>query len=744
MIFEFKNYQENAIVRLKRQINELLETDENKVCVFKAPTGSGKTLMMAEFLKRLIDSRIDRKQFSFVWIAVNKLHDQSRNSLRKYYDQNGVGIKCSYFDDLGDRKIGENEILFLNWASINKKDNIYVSANEYNNNLSNIIERTKNEGRIIILIVDESHNTAGSAISKGIIDDLAPKITIEVSATPKIESDYRVVIEPSEVRIDGMIKNEILVNPDFENFIVDETKNDRAADEIILEEAIKKRMQLRKKFEALGSNVNPLLLIQLPDKKGDYDKKDEIIAMLTEFGYTTENGRLAIYLSDKNEKINLANIEKNENEVEIMLFKQAIALGWDCPRASILVLFRQWSEENFTFSIQTLGRIMRMPEQKHYVDPALNTAYVFTSLPDIQTRIDENILKDFKVFSGKRISEYKDLNLTSYHTKRFREETRLSSDFNQHFINSGNKLKLKGKFVLDHNTVNTKLIVGGRIVDSDKESKSIFKVGTLDVRKNEVELQNAFDMFVRNNLAPFASEQRSLGRIKSSIYQFFDVSRNEDEWSKIQAAVLADENRQSVIDVINLAKETYQQEVGKGKNQLIRNEEMWNIPKQINYSLGFIKKDYKKSVIQPYYAKTSGINKLNLSEEDSLIEVEFMNFLEKSKGVVWWFKNGRSDATYFAVPYLEHEIQKPFYVDFMVMSKSGRIGLFDTKAGITAETAKERAEGLSEYISKENLKGKNLFGGIVVQKEGSWRYQDGWRFEYNPNDLSGWEFLDLT
>ena len=162
MIFEFKNYQENAVVKLKREINELLDADGNKVCIFKAPTGSGKTLMMAEFLKRLIDSRIDGKKFSFVWIAVNKLHDQSRNNLRKYYDQNGVGIKCSYYEDLDDRKIGENEILFLNWASINKKDNLYVRANERDNNLTSVIARTKDEGRIIFLVIDESHHTANS------------------------------------------------------------------------------------------------------------------------------------------------------------------------------------------------------------------------------------------------------------------------------------------------------------------------------------------------------------------------------------------------------------------------------------------------------------------------------------------------------------------------------------------------------------------------------------------------------
>ena len=50
---EFKNYQERAVVDLKQEVNRLLNADGDKVCIFKSPTGSGKTLMMAEFLKRL-------------------------------------------------------------------------------------------------------------------------------------------------------------------------------------------------------------------------------------------------------------------------------------------------------------------------------------------------------------------------------------------------------------------------------------------------------------------------------------------------------------------------------------------------------------------------------------------------------------------------------------------------------------------------------------------------------------------
>jgi type III restriction enzyme len=747
MWIEFKNYQERAIVDLKQEVNRLLNADGDKVCIFKSPTGSGKTLMMAEFLKRLIDSRVDGKKFSFVWIAVNKLHDQSRNNLKKYYDQFGVGIKCSYFEDLDEKRIAENEILFLNWASINKKENVYVRANERDNNLSSVISKTKDEGRIVILIIDESHHTASSEKSKELIHDIGPKVTIEVSATPQLNNANRIVeVDLKDVKDEGMIKKEIAINRGFNDYLVDKKKSDKAADEIVLESALKKRLELIKKLEKEGSNVNPLLLIQIPDSKsGISDKKDIVIELLSKYGITTENRKLAIYLSDKDNKINLENIEKNQNEVEVMIFKQAIALGWDCPRASILVLFRQWREENMTFSIQTLGRIMRMPEQHHYKDEDLNLGYVYTSLEDI--KVAEDLSRDYiTVFEGKRKDDYQDLDFVSYHSKRFREETRLSSDFVPVFFDAAEQLKLKSRVSLKSSIVSTKLIADGIIVDPDKEMPSIEKKGTLDIPKNEVELQNAFDMFVRNNLTPFAPELRSIKRINDCIYRFFDKNfkMGVDDWAKIQAIVLAEENKQAFIDTINKAKEIYEETVGKGKSELVQNDELWNVPKIINYNLSFKKKDYSRSIIQPYYAKTSGGSSLNLFEEDSEIESEFINLLEKAKKVKWWFKNGKSDATYFAVPHTEHGVPKPFYVDFIVMMKDGSIGLFDTKGGYTAELAKSRSEGLAKYIKEHSKKNKKLFGGIVLHDKKSWRLNDKDKYSYDPNNLKDWDFLDLN
>ncbi len=743
MRIELKDYQEKAVVKLKNTANELLDMEENKILIFESPTGSGKTIMTAEFLGRLIDSRIDGKKFAFVWIAVNKLHDQSRNSLKKYFDAHAIGLRCSYFQELENRRIKENEILFLNWASINKKDNIYVRANERDNNLDTVIARTKEAGRTVILIIDESHHTAQSAKSQEIIiDTIAPKITVEVSATPQNTSKYIVPVEKSKVRKEGMIKKEVVVNDGFENYVIDKQKSNKSADELILRSAIERRNELEKILEKKeGSSVNPLLLVQLPDKKkGVPDKKEDVLHMLSKFGYTKDDPRVAIYLTGK-EKINLDNIEKPQNEVEIMLFKQAIALGWDCPRATILVLFRQWTDENITFSIQTLGRIMRMPEHKYYENNELNKAYLYTSLPDIDTRIEQGGMQgDVKPLHSYRINTYKEIDLLSYHSKRFREETRFSSDFRDDFMQAANELKLKEQVSFEHSIIDTKLIASGRIIDTDKETNDIEKAGTLALPKTELELQNTFDLFVRENLAPeFAPETRSIKRVNESLYAFFGASRDEDRWPEIQAVVLAEENRQAVIDVINRSKELYQERVGKGKNKVIKNDNPWNIPSSLDYDLSYKKKNYKKSVLLPYYAKTKGSeSQQTISEEDSGVEVDFIKFLEKSKEVKWWFKNGVSDATFFAVPYIEHNLEKAFYVDFIVQLKDGRIGLFDTKGGVYAETAGPRAKGLAKYIKKQN---KELFGGIVIRDKKSWRFNDSEKYEYNPNDLKNWKFL---
>ena len=140
--------------------------------------------------------------------------------------------------------------------------------------------------------------------------------------------------------------------------------------------------------------------------------------------------------------------------------------------------------------------------------------------------------------------------------------------------------------------------------------------------------------------------------------------------------------------------------------------------------------------MKPFYTKKP-------SEPEEL----FMIMLNNSDKVGWWFKNGDGEIKYFAIPYKDKDgFERAFYIDFIVMTKDGRVGLFDTKKGFTAELARERAEALARYIKEQNRKSKKkLWGGIVTFKDGSCRYNDSESYDgaISESQAPYWKILDL-
>lgn len=744
-----RNYQEKAIQELREKANELLELKGDKTLVFKSPTGSGKTLMMALFLKKLVEYRPDTKSFSFIWTAPRKLHIQSKEKLKAYYFETKA-LRCVEFDELQDNQIQKDEILFMNWESINRPDNLYILENERGENLPRVIENTLEAGRVIVLIIDESHHSATTEISQELIRMMQAKLTVEVSATPNVSGDERVTVHREHVIAEGMIKKFISINPEFQNKIESQTTNElivhtqagESTNEFILRVALEKRAKLYNKLKQEDSKVNPLMLIQLPDaRQGVADIKDEIIKILDEnHGISVENGRLAIYLAE--DKENLANITRNDSAVEVMIFKQAIALGWDCPRAAILALFRDW--RSFTFSTQTLGRILRMPELRHYDKEELNIAYVYTNLSDFA--IQEDFKGEFLTIKhASRRDIYKSISLKSVYSRRFREITRLSPQFIRDFLSASKEIGLRDKIDTDVTETTLSLIVNGTINDIDSKFLNIkegepengYSANTIERVRTPIEVQRAFDLFIYNNLSPFYPESRSISKVKSAIYHFIKNNFPNNfpyNGSKAQFIVLDTQNQQHFIDVINLAKEKYQKRVEQREKELVI-VESWEVPTSYNYSNRYKKREMNKSIFEPYYEL----------DEPWITEEKFAKFLDKSlANVVWWFKNGDQDATFFAVPYEDNGEPHAFYVDWIVIFSDGRIGLFDTKSGQTARDAGPRAKGLTEYIAQQNQQGKNLFGGIVIEKNETFWLNDKQKYNYNENDLlgSGWEILN--
>lgn len=741
MIIKYLKYKEKAIKKLLETANELLESDGNENIIFKAPTGAGKTIIMADFLLRFVEKRNDNKIFSFIWAAPRKLHLQSKEKLEEFYKENRV-LECSNLEELTDKKIAENEILFLNWESINKKDNVFVQENEKDFNLTSIIKNTLDEGREIVLIIDESHHTATAENTKGLIEIMNPKITIEVSATPHLSSDNIVKVKFEDVVAEGMIKENISLNPDLK----EDKLEGEGSDEFILKEALKKRDELLKKFLEIGKeHINPLLIIQLPDSNStDFSSKTEEIENLLakKFNITAANGKLAVYLSE--DKRNLENISKNDNEVDVLLFKQAIALGWDCPRAYILVLFREWHSENF--SIQTVGRIMRMPEIQRYNIEELDKGYVYTNIANNKIKIEEELARGYiTIYTSRRNENYKNIDLVSYHILRQRETTRLDPSFINSFLNHARDFHLATKLDTKVSKVTDSIPTDGTIhlenVGTGDEAVKIYN--DISLAKTTLELELAFKYFVQQALheGEMFPEQRSVGRVCSSIYYFFSEELKMDYREvqrEIMTIVLSQRNKQPIKDVINLSLNEYKAKHPKGENKSLENDTLWNVPVKIEYNANFRERvpKLKKAIMNPFYESS-------LESRIWETEKEFIKFLDNSKQVEWWFKNGERDATYFAIPYKdEYDEDQSFYLDFIVNFKDGRIGLFDTKKEITAQIAGPKSDGLQRYIKDQNKKGKNLFGGIIIPKSSSFYTYTNIPYKYDKQ-LTDWKILEI-
>lgn len=742
MTFKITTYQDEAVRELLESSNKLLRQSGGKKLIFKAPTGSGKTIMMAEFLARFADD-VSHSPCAFIWAAPRQLHEQSKEKIESYFE-NSHAMECSYFEDLNDRQVGENEILFFNWESIRQDTNIYIRENEQDNNLSSIIERTRGAGREVVLIIDESHFHAQAETSQNLISIITPKLTIEMSATPVMQNpDEMVSVNIDAVKAEEMIKKAVILNENFKNILhrgrTEIVKSELAGstDDIVLREALKKREELVKAYSLANVDVNPLLLIQLPDRRGqaDEDRQATIVETLSKHGINTKNGKLAFYLSENKE--NAENIKRNENEVEALIFKQAIALGWDCPRAQILVLFREWSSP--IFSIQTVGRIMRMPEpeQGYYDNDVLNYAYVYTNLDDIE--IKEDLGRGYVVIhTSKRVAEYEPLCLTSVHSKRHREHTRLNPLFTSLFLEKAKAYGLAGKIKTKDQRVQPAFISDWQTENVDEITGEHIRANVLIDRASDMDLQRLFDYFVRKNLTPFYPEDRSTGRLRESIYRFFSKElglERIDRFRDIISIVLSENNQSHFAAVIDETKRVYVAATERLEKELA--EEVWEVPERLVFGEGYFDTETKKSVMAPFY-----------SDERWQSEKAFIEFLERpSNGVLWWFKNGDRDATFLAVPYGSNDSQLPFYVDFVVMMKNGSIGLFDPH-GLYLADFTNKSDGLLTYVNKLKNSGRKVFGGIVANTDprhfsGQWMVYEKDGKDMREGVWDNWTRLEL-
>lgn len=771
-MIELKDYQKSAVKQLKERIMDMLGWDGMRhKLVFKAPTGSGKTVMTSALLDELKrDLEMKFMDCAYIWIAPNKLHIQSYMSFRNFFSETR-SLRPVMFDEADPAEgLKPGQVLFLNWESINKENAILIRDNEQNRNLAQLTRRTQQNGLPIIVVIDEEHMFGGKNAKKSelVLQNIQPKIELRVSATPITGGCPLIEVPRHKVIAEEMIKKGIELNPQLKG------SNEIKMDEQLLEQALERRNNLARAYREF--DINPLLLIQLPnDSKDSLDTEEKtLVKEIEQFldvnkDINVSNGKLAVWLSDRHE--NLHDIEKSNNMVEVLLFKQAIALGWDCPRASVLLIYRDI--KSMTFTAQTVGRILRMPQQQHYQNEALNYGYVYTNLSADKVEIVKDDMNYISTLYAKKREDARRIELNSVYQDRRKTPHVLMSPFKEYFkrvvaqewdlpqtelfgadggwddLGEDEKSEEETDYTFSENKRKAnkhgiRTDVGRIMVKIPKDLLITGEVGQTNIEdiarfaRTQDELLISFYQFCRKNVGDYEPGQSS-EMIRSAIYEFFEDYLGMPQNDAIKV-VLYHLNKPKFAAYLAKAEARYAEEYEKREQE--RNPEVyvpfkWELPdtRMYNSEVSHHCEDIYHHALLPFFEEN------RVSEP----EFKFSRMLDKNNEVIdWWYKNADSGHMHFAVPYTDKDgVPRCFYVDYIIRLKNGTVCLFDTKSKDSDPNAPMKHNALLDYMQHENEKNhKRLIGGVIIEQNDNWYYSP-MKIE-NTSDLKGWDALDLA
>ena len=759
MIYTLKNYQRDAVDELKGYIQLGFNSKNRKEVVFKAPTGSGKTFMAASLFEELAGEHSE-VNFCILWACPGKgeLHKQSHDAVKTYLGGNPV---CSLLEEdfFGSRKFIKNkEIVFINWEKLIQKDK---GTGSWANNLMkeqegmnfiDVIDQTKKNGTKIVLVVDESHvgSSAKTRIQEFINTIIIPNILLEMSATP-LNDHIDVEVNPEDVIKEGMIKEDVIVNEGIKK--EDKSLEEKDSELLILEKGFAKREEIVKKYAELNINVNPLVLIQIPNVDEGEAKKLVIKDFLREKGITEGNGKLKLWC-DNHDPFDKKEIRKNNDITEYLIFKTAVATGWDCPRAHILVKFREGKSE--TFETQTIGRILRTAEAKSYDDPLLDNAYIFTNIWTFETKQDSynpNKIKtewtkmregytQLRVWAQtKLISFYRsrqedynsaDSRFGEYLFKSFMKRMGLTEeDRNNVLFNDPDRLEDAG-LKLETNTGDVILEETNLGMENIAEERTITG-NAVNVQMSENDVQAQYNAIIRDNLNGLAYV-RSKSPINTAIMDVLSTfikgfPRAEKVKKYMQIVV---NNRELFAEVISEATAEFRQMLSvnagkKGVRYDFKIEESRAYSSETHTTLLGI-----KSLYNPLFVLK------NASGQVNYLEKNFLQYLDTQNVVEWYWENGSELMRInFGISY--NNGMNTFQPDFIIKFKDGTVGIFDTKPNDETNLADTtvKNEALRDYLYDINQNrgyDPKVVGGIVCQSGTQFYLFEGRDYhDYNSN-----------
>ena len=379
------------------------------ICM-KVPTGGGKTFMACASIRRIFDAMPISKPQVVVWLVpsdsiltqtIRTLSDVN-HPYRQRLDQDFAGRVGVYTKEM--LLNGQNfspdtvremlTVCIMSYSSlrINSRNRDVRKVYQENGNLFRFAEYFKDDEALLadtpdtaliqvlrhlepVVVVDESHN-AGSDLSVEMLNNLNPSFVLDLTATPKSNSNIISYVDARELKKEHMVKLPVVVY-------------NRTTRQSVIQDAIQLRGSIEQdailEEEAGGAYIRPIVLFQAQPRTGESsDTYDKIKAMLVGMGIPKE--QIAVKTADVDDLKN-QDLMSRDCPIRYIITVNALKEGWDCPFAYILA-----SLANRTSTVdveQILGRILRQPYAREHKSTLLNTSYVLTNSADFRDTINK-------------------------------------------------------------------------------------------------------------------------------------------------------------------------------------------------------------------------------------------------------------------------------------------------------------------------------------------------------------------
>lgn len=403
--------------------------------VYKVPTAGGKTFLAVSSLSRIFQQYLGKRTGFVLWIVPNEaIYSQTKkqlNNRRHPYRQlldNLSGNAVKVMEKTTPLHAGDVQsnlcVMLLMLQAANRetkaslkmfqdRGDVHGFAPEEGNqrahqqaveaipnldmcDLGNsnypwmpVRDSLGNALRVIrpVVVMDEGHKAVSDLAFKTLYG-FNPSFVLELTATPK-DVKARSGNSPRPARYQNLLAEVSGLELDREGMIkmpIHLDAHQRTDWQSTLHAGLERLNGLQEHAQQFAANtsryIRPIMLVQVErtgkdTQDGRHIHAEDVKAWLTGAGRLDE-AEVAIKTAEKNDLKSPENQDllSKSNRVRVIITRQALQEGWDCPFAYVLCSLA--ASSNLSAMTQLMGRILRQPQAEKTTVKALNESYVLT------------------------------------------------------------------------------------------------------------------------------------------------------------------------------------------------------------------------------------------------------------------------------------------------------------------------------------------------------------------------------